>query len=302
LQPDGEFGHDGGVDQNTLTIRLFLFASALVLGVEAVKTEGRVRFGFGVGCAAFVLIGILWKPLAALLPSVASAMAEIAMSPPSWFFLIVVLFLLLREQWVRTKVGGTSARQVVAAVELDGLRADTAAEQLTALSEKQVEVDKRVSGLEGTVAGVSHLYSETRAVVEQHGGRLDVVALALRAINDRAHLARREAQVINQGDALLLADTDLADFNWYEWKSDEVRWREALASWLTLAELYFPGATEYVHKTPEEQYYRGWTIPDASFPDGVIMHRYKTYRIMFSNFINARNEVERISQKAAVGG
>lgn len=94
-----ESGEGDVMDANTLTIMLFLFASALLLGVEAVKSSGKLRVGFGAGALAFVLLGLFWEPAAAMFPEAASAIGQIAAFPPSWFVLIMVIFLVVRERW-----------------------------------------------------------------------------------------------------------------------------------------------------------------------------------------------------------
>ncbi|WGM46127.1 hypothetical protein KOAAANKH_00993 [Brevundimonas sp. NIBR10] len=87
------------MDQNTLTIVLFFFASALLLGVEAVKAQGRLRYTFAAGSGIFIFSGIFWTPLATTFPVFARQIASVAQTPISWFVLLVAIFLLSREGW-----------------------------------------------------------------------------------------------------------------------------------------------------------------------------------------------------------
>lgn len=194
------------MDDNTLTITLFLLASALLLGVEAVKSSGKLRYGFGAGAGAFVLLGLLWDPAAKMFPDAARAVGEVAGFPPSWFFLILVIFLVVRERWaVRGRSGETES--------LPPATADNAVGQIEVLRDMlaTIQADNRDARLK--VQEALETANGLAETIERASQRADAKADAAQSTADFAinKLSEREgaAQAIDSriNDLVELAES-----------------------------------------------------------------------------------------------
>ncbi|MGD0866088.1 MAG: hypothetical protein ABSA49_11090 [Rhizomicrobium sp.] len=78
------------MQDHSTEIILFLFGSALLLGLEAIKTEKWRSYVLWVLAASFFACGALWSFIQRLSPPVTGFVTSIATSPESWFVLFVL--------------------------------------------------------------------------------------------------------------------------------------------------------------------------------------------------------------------
>lgn len=130
------------MDQNTLTIVLFCFASALLLGVEAMKTQRRLRYTFAIGFVFFVSLGAFWPHMAAIFPVFARQIASVAQTPISWFVLFIAILLLSREGWKTSFGFGRKKYHLTDDFDSDGWPAE-AIQTLEAVLQSTDEIKKQ---------------------------------------------------------------------------------------------------------------------------------------------------------------
>lgn len=101
-----------------LPIQLFLLASAVVVGAEAVKATGWRLWVFIGVCSAFVISAFAWPWLKGIYPPVTSWIGEIATSPHSWFLLIVLGLVLIAATGARkTRTAFPNVAEITASPE-----------------------------------------------------------------------------------------------------------------------------------------------------------------------------------------
>ncbi len=88
---------------NTLTIQLFFFATAVPVALEAYKAQGRARIALWAVAAIFGFTGFVWPFMSDRLASLQTAVEQIASNPTAWFVLMVALFFVLRPYWKNTE-------------------------------------------------------------------------------------------------------------------------------------------------------------------------------------------------------
>lgn len=80
-----------------LTVAIFFWGSAVVIGLDAMKADGLRAKVLWALTAAFGVAGFLVRPLWELFPDVSAALVELVRSPVAWFGLSALAYLVLRS-------------------------------------------------------------------------------------------------------------------------------------------------------------------------------------------------------------
>ena len=316
---------------NALTIVLFLLASALLLGVEAVKTGGRVRYAFGAAAAAFVLLAFFWVPLASAFPVAARQVASVAQDPSSWFILLVVVLVVAREFW-RSRTAditdydwpgealettealwssSVEMRKALKAAEdlgaihdasITALRADitdlsgdlvTSNTLAESAHAKGTEALVRADAILNSLSATNHMVAEDRAAIAELTNRLKRIDERFAAMAARIRLDYQEGRM-NELDALLYFPkaNGIREVDWNAWERRQKDWLSSALQWADLARPYAADAREVIEHTPPSSYYGDWSFADSDLPDANTIHKYKTFCIMRRNFAKVKDHVD----------
>lgn len=173
----------------------------------------------------------------------------------------------------------------------------------------------------GSVAAFQHLLGEAREAqaeaskehasfkvvveraIENTWRRLDLrckfIDQGFKAVRDRERLLQLGASIEAVAEELSgpTRGEPLGDHN--TWHAKIGGWSRNVETWSRIAEIYRVGVVERVHATPQQEYRGKWTATDNLFPDSVAIHDYKTFRIIYRNFREEREPVERCIELAA---
>jgi len=308
------------MNQNALSVTLFLLTSALLLGVEAVKTQGRPRYSFAIGAGFFVLVGIFWTPLAEAFPVVARQIVSITLTPSSWFILVLTLFLLLRQSWSKKPDTAHDNNQY----EDQNMYFDETNEQIAsaksridALTVSAIDLQKNHEVLTASMSEIKTLSHALRDQSNGHGAKIDshhdsINALVNtvarlnernRAIANREMISEIEGQINALYQGLYYANAaEIQNIDWQLWKLRETQWRVAIRSWSERGSFYLKkDIWSQIKSVPTESYLEEFSFSDRDFPDSETIHRYKTFCLMVRRFNEIKDEVDSAVYNTAFG-
>jgi hypothetical protein len=170
-----------------ITVAVFFWGSAVVIALDALKQGGLRQRVLWALSAAFVLAGLLVKPLWAVFPDLAGALSNLAFSPTTWFFLAAIAYLTVTK-WER----GTTSREAPVACD------DT-------LQIGNNDLEERLSNLESLCpdAADKHFWDNNIQAVADHNQRLAMLEASQRAIaNDYQNMRGLDARLSGELDGL----------------------------------------------------------------------------------------------------
>jgi hypothetical protein len=296
-----------------LTIFLFFFGTAISLAAAGTTTTGRRAYLlYGIG-AAFLLLALFWKWVAAAFPLVSNVGGALAQNPVAWFCL------LLFGAWLLTLRRRANVEHITAnigtepAVTMDHIHSlaklDTAMTQ--SLSQMRESFESRLSALEkssremnievkklyvevfegtkDTLFAPSTTFGSLREEIEEfrreQAEAHETLAQSLRArrVYDEAKELHKEINWLASGLNWPMERAGSSE-EWSKWEETFATFRSWLERFVSITESYHSEATN-IRNTPSEKYKPGhWQLTDANFPDADKLHDFKTFIILKGNY------------------
>jgi hypothetical protein len=286
------------VSGQQLTVAVLFWGSAVVIGLDALKHTGRRAKWLWLAVVGFVIVGFLVRPLWGVFPDVAGFLLRISTFAPTWFFLVGIAYLVLRER-------GRPSEPAAAAVspqydeapflerigtvdrelrnQMDMLRDEFAAHKAHMDTCYSAQDEARLDGLNQMGVKVDGLRQDLEKWVAVQRDDSLKTREALHTIVLRERLAQLEAEIRQDASDLydrLKGGEVYDEQKWRQWENVHGHWETKLNDWLGGATWYGLAVQQRTLTVDDEKYGAQWSVADTQFPNAEAVRRFKKFRIV----------------------
>jgi hypothetical protein len=129
--------------------------------------------------------------------------------------------------------------------------------------------------------------------------RLGWIDQGFAAIGHRERMAELAREIDEGAGWLCRPERGEKVEDWGRWNVRQQQWKDLLARWVELAEIYRHGVGERVNRVSQADVETGWQEPDDMFPNSNAIFAYRHVSVSYRNFTAEWEEVQKSVRMAA---
>lgn len=152
---------------------------------------------------------------------------------------------------------------------------------------------------------IGELFTKNHLLDERFHAELVAIYWALRSILGRERLKDISSDIAAMAEGLsnkIELGERLSEREWAQWEHDHIIWDAHVSAWCQVGAAYIPDLHSRVYQPNEDLYLGHWTIRDDQFPSALAVHKYKTFRIAFAAWREARDALITAVEVTAFAG